>query len=427
MYIPDFLSESIEPKYPMKEANKPIKLFEGNLIIRQSSLEVRGSGKVELSWLPLPRIKFELKSDETERPKLKLKLSEVRSLTNPTFISEAIIKKVHHGETIDYTGNLNGKHANGSAKIDLVKFHVPNFYSYNGEMTRYKTENKKGINSSRLYLHDGDLGVILDTVSNEGDLEKDLNAQNGFALTHVGTFQKTGGASFMIDEAIDILNALYYFFSFIRGAWCGPTLSIGTLKDTVVWEPWDLNQTTSWINVDSNQNWFDRRNPMEIDGSFQSFMNKWRRSATNEKVQMLIQWYVEANQHAGGTEGAIILAHSALDLLSSVLSIKAEKAHQRIRELFIRCGINIKLPRKLNNLFAIYHGNDIPKTLSRLRNELVHPSNGFDPISIAQVSQEAREEALKLGLWSIERSFLHFFDYKGHYYNRIESDFEEIS
>jgi hypothetical protein len=265
--------------------------------------------------------------------------------------------------------------------------------------------------------------VVLDTVSNEGDLEKDLDAQNGFALTHVGTFQKTGGASFMIDEAIDFLNALYYFFSFIRGAWCGPTLSIGTLKDTVVWEPWDLNQTTSWINVDSNQNWFDRRNPMEIDGAFQSFMNKWRYSATNEKVQMLIQWYVEANQHAGGTEGSIILAHSALDLLSSILSIKADKAHQRIRELFIKCGTDIKLPRKLNNLFAIYHGNDIPKTLSRLRNELVHPSNGFDPISIAQASSEAREEALKLGLWSIERSLLHFFDYKGHYYNRIESDF----
>jgi hypothetical protein len=390
MNLQDLLKESIEPKFSMKKANESIQLFEGNLRIRQSSVEVSGRGKVELSWLPLPRIQFELLSEETERTKLQLEFSEVEGLDDPTFAFNANLKTIRRGEKIVYIGTLNYRHVAGMVRCDSVKFHVPNFYSYNGEWIKYKT----GIGTGRLCLYDDDWELILDTVGNEGALETDLNALNGFALTHVGTVRKNGCASFMVDEAKDFLHALYYFLSFVRGAWCGPTLSIGTSNNTVVWEPWDLNHTTLWIKNDSNrQNWFDRRKPQEILGAFQDFKNKWRESDTKEKVQMLVQWYVEANQHAGGIEGSIILVHSALDLLSSTLLIGGDNADKRIRELLRRSSIDLRLPKKLNNLYAIYHGYDIPKMLSMLRNEIVHPSIGETRISLAQVPPEARKEA----------------------------------
>lgn len=142
-------------------------------------------------------------------------------------------------------------------------------------------------------------------------------------------------------------------------------------------------------------------------------------------MQLLVQWYVEANQHACGIEGSIILAHSALDLSSSTFSTERE-ADKRIRELIKGSNINVGMPRELKNLYAICRGYDIPKTLSMLRNAIVHPSIGSMRISLAQVPFEARKESLELGLWCIERTLLRFFDYKGHYYNWIKRNFGVI-
>jgi hypothetical protein len=141
------------------------------------------------------------------------------------------------------------------------------------------------------------------------------------------------------------LDALYYYFAFLNCRWCGPVLSVGLSNGIHSWDKWDIVTNEWYANVTQSNNngktvaissvrdkirltpwqsmwmWTNGASNSNLNQIFTGFMAKWEKADWKDSLRTAIFLYVEANQAAGGTEGAIVLAQAALELLASLHSI----------------------------------------------------------------------------------------------------------
>jgi hypothetical protein len=425
--------EALEPVYTTQSPNASIVLFEGGLqLALKSGQTASGPGWIELRWLPHPVIRFGLSGAEflsraTDFPDVKIVIPDLGVSCNAFLTSMAM-----GGEGI-YGGLLATPVIVGSqADCKQILFHLPNFFSIVGEPIRnhdFRTW------AGRLSLKSDNLHLVLDETRAARDLVKGLKDQSGFALTHVGTLERINGDLFSYDQAEDMLSALHYFFSFVRGFWCAPTLEMGLLGK-VIWRRWTHPKLTAWKHVET---WFPQHDNLnsthEVNEAFRGFMARWDNQLWRTPIKHSVHWYIESNVGAGGIEGSIILAQAALELLGWVYLVEDsatarlsatefnERMHadDRIRNLLNDLGIPISIPTSLNNLqseVSTLGASDGPEAITKLRNAFVHPKKTKRDV-VSQVSVPARMEAHALGLWYIEMSLLRLFGYKGNYYQRF--------
>ena len=70
--------------------------------------------------------------------------------------------------------------------------------------------------------------VTLDCIETSRDLENKLSSSGGYAITHIGKIERIDESEFEVTEAKNLLDALHYFFSFVRGIWSTPILPVGS-------------------------------------------------------------------------------------------------------------------------------------------------------------------------------------------------------
>jgi hypothetical protein len=426
--------EALEPIYTTQSPNASIALFEGDLQLTLESGETSfGRGRIELRWLPHPAIRFRLSeakllSETADFPDVEISIPDLDISCNASLTSVSM-----SGEGI-YGGLLFTPATVGSqADCKQILFHLPNFFSVIGETIRNPDFR---VCSGRLSSKSDSLHLMLDETETVKILIKGLKDQSGFALTHVGTIERIDSNLISYDQAEDILTALHYFFSFVRGFWCGPMLEVGRLDSNVIWKRWTHPKLTPWKYVET---WFPQhdnlKNIREAIKVFRGFMERWDNQLWKTPIKHSIHWYIESNVGAGGVEGSIILAQAALELLGWVYLVEDSttrkfsatnfnermQAHERIRRLLTELGIPTSIPASLNNLnseASTLGALDGPEVITKLRNALVHPKKTKRQ-AVSQVSVPARMEAHALGLWYIEMALLHLFGYEGQYYQRL--------
>jgi hypothetical protein len=433
-------SSALKPIYLTKKPNQPIQLYEGSLEITQKGIVKRGIGNVCVGWFPSPDINFEFSTDdewlyEFDNSEASLKLLE---LTTPVTVKIYILTV----SECFISGCLRSRESlllQSEQDLSYLMFHLINFQDFRGTSISVATSEVRRFWCGRVVLEAGGWIVTIDTLESLRDIMKSLKDQGGYAITHVGKFERSDKGAFTAEKAEDILTALYHFLSFSSGGLRTlPILPVGyDVNGENVWERWLSNYiATPWQSVYS---WFPDPDGQSLNKAFPGFLRRWQSNIWNEPIRLAIQWYLDSKAKARSVQGSIILIQTVLELLAWVFLVEEagvsrkdlEDKHnknynstsKKINRLFEALSVPQEIPHSLDELIKFNStlkesNKNGSYTLSELRNNIIHaaPENRE---KFRNTSFETMIEALELGLWYVELVLLRLFDYQGHYFNRV--------
>ena len=191
-----------------------------------------------------------------------------------------------------------------------------------------------------------------------------------------------------------------------------------------------MRHTDPWW---SNSNWFDPSHVESLQRLLPGFSGRWHDKRWRSVIRASVHWYTRANQHSGGTDGALILASAALELIAFASLVEGAKSlspngfaklphADHLRLLFSHFRIPLELPDSLTNLgrtAAELNWNDGPQALAEIRNALVHPTGKVRQKLRASEGMALIGEAHRLAMWYLELSLLALFQFDGYYSSRL--------
>jgi len=239
-------------------------------------------------------------------------------------------------------------------------------------------------NASRLITFSGSgCLVTLQGNPNLGEITSDLNKRGGYGVTHVFEVKRQDSSEINPADQANVLEALRFFLSFGRGAYCGIGITSGSLSGSnASWTDWGFSRTSRWSTT---WNWFSHSRGESLRALFPGFMERWN-GGWHKHMKSLVDMYCEANRDDVDVKPSLILAQAALELLSWVVLVDGgalspagfEKlqASDQIRLLLHEYQIPPVIPAGLTTLINYARGNklDGPSSIVEIRNSLVHPA-----------------------------------------------------
>ncbi len=405
--------------------NRPVVLYRGRMELRGGGLAYSGRGTVRFEYLPSPRIAFRMVANQMMlQPVVDLIPSDAElSLRSPQTPIPVVISGTTLGAKTVVSGRIKGRTSIGIGNdMRRLGFRLINFHEYVGGAVKLETRIWLG----RLVLQDGTYVVTIDAAPDLVEVVRILRNIGGYAVTHIGEVKRVDGLALTPAEATDVVEALFWLFSFARGGSSPPALPVGFNSQLKrVWREWLSPRATAWRG---NESWFDPTQASALADIFTPFMSLWGDSTMREVLTSVIHWYIEANTNAGGVEGAIVLTQAALELLATVIMVERDQvfsaatfdrynAERRLTELLDYCRIPSGPSFKLAS-YPVLQDFTGPGVIVRLRNALVH-SKQAKRIDLRNFPFDLRYDAVTLGLWYVELILLWLLDFKGRYSNRL--------
>jgi hypothetical protein len=434
----DNYPEHISFNIDMNEPNEEIKICEGVFVLKNDEIEIDIKGKIVYKWFPEKGAEFigSLISDSKaffKRDKLGyfnffyngLNIGEFFiTLTEITSKSKDIsIKGV-------FTNNLFL--GNKLIKVDKVFFEIPNFKNFSGDNVSFNNNN--GFSNTRVSFQSENYSIDIDKALDYNKRLKKLEFKGGFLTLYSGVLKaKTGNIS--IEDSEKFFECFDLFITFLMGRRVSTTFHTGVLNEKEEW--FDFSNKTNEIYA-KPESWTLNYSIEGINELFKEFSILWEDENDKDFLRTVVHWYVEANNNSGYTEGSIIMAQTALELIYNWLLIEkkqlimgndAEKisASNKIRLLLSEIKIDKNIPDSLNNLKDLissnnnYKNSDAPEIIVLIRNAIIH-SQLKKRETLAKITVKAKAEALKLYIWYIELSILYILKYKGKYTNRCSNE-----
>lgn len=443
------LPKPIEPVYPDLEVNTPIELCKGDMEIRCDGYKLQAPGWLRVHFLPSPETRFELETttgsdEDIAMPSNLFQASklflpnyerELGCLVTSTSSSKSIIEPSPHHLLIG--GILSGSAATSEA-IDICKLHFPivNLKMYYGNFIGITNEVNETHHSrqwsGRMIMKVDGWRITIDSRDNCSEILKALKDKGGFGITHNGMIEREDQEPFRAKDAVEITSALNYFMSFWCGLWCGAVVPIGyNANGKEVWRQLHVGRMSPWRRECGS--WFSDRLLADEQGqAFSGFWKLWQDQDWSDTLKVAIHWYIESNCRSGGMEGALVLAHTALEMLSSVISVEQGKylsshgferlpSSDRTRVLMNQIGASLEIPSEASELRKVsseFNWHDGPEVIAQLRNCIVHP-NRKNREKINRMSNLVRHEAWQLALEYISLVLLKQCEYNGRYQPRM--------
>jgi hypothetical protein len=421
---------NIEPIYRTFMPNEPVQLYSDKLGVSHEGGQFECDGSIRLGWLPRPSLDFMLPELPPEvRVDLLPASLTIKGTAKPL---NAHVSGVSNwvrlpGQGSSANGIVDPSEVGAGGQLAYVVFHIPNFHYYWGEPIAYLSTGGATLARRRASVEAGEWKLTIDLVKYDGvDLQKALKACAGYGITHVGRIERVDGATFSASDALEILDAVSVFLSFCRGAWACCALPVGF--DSCggrVWEQWATPRAEQWRSVSS---WFRHQDGSAMMGVFEGFLRLWMAETWRRPLRIACSWYVESNLLAGAIEGAMVLAHTALELLAWATLVQGRQmlstdgfdrlpAADRLLLLVSLAGIPTRIPDSFSDLCTVAKAENWqtgPHAIAELRNAIVHPTKKhFD--KLARVESHARFEAWTLALWYVELLILWLCEYQGDY------------
>lgn len=307
------------------------------------------------------------------------------------------------------------------ARLSRAVFHIFNFPDFlssgNGSRDlRYKTKRRMS-RLGRVVLSHDPWEIEIQAHPKTAALVKQLNAEGGHAITHIGLLKRSDGRSFTIAAAERAIYDLYRFLSFARGQWTQVFGIAGfNVRDELVYQGWQQRISSPWGGPFS---WFDANNGTTLVQAYDGFVRLVRDAKLGEAVDAALYWYLRSNRggDSEGVDGGVILSQAALERLSVAVLNKNGLptngyASERIYQALELCQIPSAVPTALSRLSANW--TDGPLAITKVRNELVHPKERLPDKPGAYAF-----EAWQLAQWFVEMFVLRLAAYDGVYGNRL--------
>lgn len=445
----------IQTRYEPNEPNKPLLLHNGEIILTQDSITLKGDGEITLEWFPQPHLGFKMKfgggqeSDIQKLSYVSIQMPNVRKdVATPGIVSRHIKEG---GKTTEVRGTLRA--------VEPLKFGSSDYLK---KIALYLTNFHYGIEPTKIKAGNWECEI---REIGEWSLRKELQelqATQGYAITHVCYLSKIDKTNLDGSELESIIDALYYFFSFLRGFWCNLGQVNGLdASGKPIWEFWRAPNVSSTRIQDKS--WFipmpDLLNPSSADSTppdlghaLEVFLDLWSDETCQKVLRTAIELYLEANIQKN-VDTSLILGQIGLETVSYIKNVvkgsmtkeefEKKKAPELIRLLLDDAKISYDMSNSSYNDLAIYgHKNGIEKKeitheindgkvtyplngveiIVRMRNGIVHPDKRD---KVFKAFFDERIDIRQLALHYLELSLLFLFEFRGKYKNRMDNSVEE--
>lgn len=422
----------IEPMYDFEYTDLGTRLYAGESQFSVDGIEVEAEDSVAyLSLVPAARIVVVSELDGFEASDALLRYSSdewiwnARDKKEKGSIIQSRVEPFLGKNSLKWSPARRSIVAMGDADTLLrsVVFHLFGFVEFIGERRNLESN----VMREEVNLVSEEWTVLLASTSATPASFKTLKAEGGYRLTHVGSIQRTDGSVFTGQMAEDCLDALRYFMSFAKGAWCPPVCSVGVDQDGQrVWENWSTpNQP--WAKYLS---WFDAHAPQQLSFLFPGFMKRWEDLEWRDSLKAAIYWYISSNDSRRGIDAGLIHIQAGIERICYTLiqngsdetllkAFKKMRASDRWRYLCQQLGIPTEIPTHLveiDSLAQQHDWTDAPHALTEMRNEVVHPERKYYREVLS-----AMADAWLLGEWYLELAILGVCDYSGSYSSRVSA------
>lgn len=434
------IPEIIPSKISMLDANSTIVIFKGTYILKHEMHQIKIDGIIYFDWFPTTGTNF--KGKILNNPKCLKKMTIEGDLfsviVNNLEIGKAFITSYNiNVEIIDQT--IHGKFSNEVVignrftKVSKIVFSIPNLREFNGTYIKTHKGEKTSISSNRIELEDEELIVKIDKLQDYKDRERLLKRKGGYLLFYSGELTIKNN-KYSHEQFKKILFCLNTFLTFINGRRTSALFITGLDEDKEIWHDYtdyfvDTYKTVLYWPQQSCTDW--------INDLWLEFRLNWENNDNQYFLLTLIHWYVESNQQSGFSEGSIIMAQTALELIYNWWIVENKKinshkfskditAAKKITLIQTQLSINNEIPDGLKHLKKFIKKNANTKKAAEavvyIRNAIVH-SQEKQRKTLKGIDYMVKYEALQLFIWYIELSLLRILSYNSKYFNRCSTEF----
>lgn len=437
--FPDAISDSIK----MTEANSVLIVYEGEYSIKSETEEIKLKGKITYEWFANSGVYFygnpiaengELIKASKHNDMYSVKINGLEFgqgfITNFGFgnLTETKIKG-----TISQHAILGDK----SISVEKIKFSIPNLREFHGLPVKRVTENKISTSMDRLVLEDETYKIIIDKCSDFKKRRENLEEKGGYIILYNGELTVKKGTLNHINTR-DIFHCLDTFLTFLNGRRTSAFFIQGIFDEQIIWTDYTDYFVDTYKAV---QTWPQKHSIANLNELWKHFRVVWNKNPEDKNfLTSLIHWYVEANGHAGFSEGSIILAQTALELVYNWWLVENKKmilgkdsenisASNKIRLLISQLNVPSSVPVAFTELQKFKDSTDnvadAPDSIVYLRNAIVH-SQEEKRKKLSAIHYKAKYEALQVYIWYIEMTLLCILEYNGKYFNRCSKEIYAI-
>lgn len=424
---------ALKSRFESARLNEAISIWVGNFKISQNSNTYSCIGKIELRWLPIPKMQFYCDIQDASFL-MSVNFDEVKILLNESLSAFGKINQVKKSQNhCNISGTIfKFSSAQDSVKLSLVKFAIPNLRNIGGDNLRISNKFYHGRNE----LNGNGYNLRFDKRQDYDEISKYLNISGGYGLQYFGEISKANG-EFTYEEVSVVLNIFSLFISFLNGRKTAPVLIDAMKGDTILFTDWKPYQFSHYKYT---RTWIPNIAQLPLTNMWTNFLKICNDPEDLDAFQSLIHWYVEANSNSGLLEGSIMMAQAAIELLFNwivceklsaidIKDIEKVNASTKTRMLWASIGIKeneIEISQHMKDFIKMESGiSTLSQAMSWMRNSIVH-GNESKRKRIKEVTDELKFETLSIYLWTVECSILSILKYTGEYHNRLSMKGNEL-
>jgi len=428
------IPEIIESPVTMTEPNSVINIFEGPFILKSDEDILQVNGIIYFTWGPDLGVNFTCiyKDAAKEFLKIDAKAEYLDIVIDHLIFGKCLVtgtSTTNLSNDVAITGTAFQKIIKGDQTIPVekIRFSIPNLRAFHGlAVKKIKSDGMKGIRG-RIILDNEDYQIILDKASDYNELNTALNSRGGYLIQYGGELiYKKGSITF--ENIHDTLSCFDTFITFLNGRRTSAFFVHGIVNSEVKWIDYTEYPLDSYKQVTT---WPQKHSIDGINKIWGKFYSIWQNKDDKNFLTSAVHWYVEANGNSGLSEGAIIMAQTALELIYNWLLIENKKiligkdseninAANKLRLLLSHLKISYKVPIAFTQLQKFINDNDIidaPDAIAQIRNAIVH-SQMEKRRKLSAICSKTKFEALQLSIHYIELSLLYILEYSELYFDR---------
>ena len=431
--------EAISASIIMTEANSDLLIYEGEYSIKNKTGEIKLYGKIIFEWFANSGVYFygNLIAD-TEVLFNSDKYNETYSvIVNGLEFGQGFITKFVIGNFAETSiKGVISQHAilgDKSISVNKIKFLIPNLREFQGENVKRISEKSISTSMDRLVLEDDTYIITIDKCSDFKKRKDKLEDKGGFIALYNGELSIKKGHLTHTDTE-ELFHCFNTFITFLNGRRTSALFIQGVFEDQILWTDYTDYYVDTFKAV---QTWPQKYTIAGLNELWMKFQSIWHNNSEDKNfLTSLIHWYVEANGQSGFSEGSIILAQTALELVYNWWIVEKKKmiigkdsenisASNKIRLLISQLNLLSNIPVALIELQQFKDSTDnvydAPDSIVYIRNAIVH-SQEDKRRKLSSINEKAKYEALQIYLLYIELSLLCILDFNGQFNNRCSNE-----